>query len=84
MTNKELADKLIAQFAGYHAPVRFMVQEAAKRILRMDETLEKVKQERNAAVRDLGLLADCDVCKHKGTCVDCYGDSFEWRGVNHG
>lgn len=136
MNNKELANELIAQFAGYHAPVRFMVQEAAKRILRMDETidyartiqaegvrlkaeleslknsykqlqeindrtfqsnltmgreleevkaeLEKVKRERNAAVRDLNTVASCEVCKHGATCLDCNGSDFEWRGVNHG
>ena len=40
MNNKEFAEELITRFAGYHAPVRFMVQEAAKKILRMDETID--------------------------------------------
>ena len=48
---QQLAEKLIAQFAGYHAPVRFMVQEAAKRILQMDETIDYARTIQAEGVR---------------------------------
>lgn len=33
MTDKELAERLLRVFAGYHAPVRSLAQEAARRLI---------------------------------------------------
>lgn len=33
MTDKELAERLLRVFAGYHAPVRCLAQEAARRLI---------------------------------------------------
>lgn len=61
-------------------------------ILRLENELEAVKRERDAAVKDLTEGRDCYSCKHlgqrfAGPCVDCMSghgyeeNHYEWRGV---
>lgn len=68
---------------------------AAGRALKMEERVQQLEAERDAAVADLAHVKDCDTCKYDNACLtgkkDCFGChakscpclicQYEWRGV---
>ncbi|ANU40241.1 hypothetical protein ADH75_12985 [Flavonifractor plautii] len=55
--------------------------QAENEKLRAD--LEQVKQERDAAIRDLEMVSVCDTCAHEHapSCLGCNdAENWEWRG----
>lgn len=53
MTDKELGEKLIQVFAGYDAPVRSLVQEAARRLIDSQKTCNNCRYDENPFDEDL-------------------------------
>lgn len=74
-------------------PTRYLATEAANRLEMLSAELKKLhgkldtmKEQRNAAVRDLNLVAHCDTCMYKENesidpCEACTGDCYVWRGA---
>ncbi len=53
MTDKELGEKLIQVFAGYDAPVRSLVQEAARRLIDGQKNCDNCRYHENPFDEDL-------------------------------
>lgn len=59
-----------------------LINETADFIENLAAELEKVKRERDAAVRD--ILHGCDACKHKGACLsDDFCEECEHAGSDN-
>ena len=67
-----------------------MCQEAADALEQLQAKNGRFKRERDAAVKDLGKIKSCKVCKHcdslktliPKTCKECtHGSNWEWRGI---
>lgn len=63
------------------------LREAAKIIESLSDQLEQVTRERDAAMEDLEMLADCETCIHDDDeacehCCDCITrGNWQWRGA---
>ena len=56
-------------------------------IVRLGMELEQVKRERDAAIRDLKMVAVCDTCvhEHAPSCPGCNdAENWQWRGPEEG
>lgn len=67
-----------------------MCQEAADALEQLQAENGRFKRERDAAVKDLGKIKSCKVCKHCDSlktliskiCKECtHGSNWEWRGM---
>lgn len=67
-----------------------MCREAADALEQLQAENGRLKRERDAAVKDLGKIKSCKVCKHCDSlktliskiCKECtHGSNWEWRGM---
>lgn len=90
-------EKLIEQLNGYFEGKdlkRFVALDAATAISTLQAENEKlraeqerVKRERDAAIRDLEMVSVCDTCvhEHAPSCPGCNdAENWEWRGPEEG
>ena len=63
------------------------IEDLTREMYRRGQELEQVKRERDAAVEDLEMLADCEACIHDDdeACEHCCDvtirGNWQWRGV---
>lgn len=78
------------QLEGMLTHMNQLRDAAAGRALKMEERVQQLEAERDAAVKDLQTCAPCRVCKFRNRgkddypCCDCgfhEASNFEWRGV---
>lgn len=84
----EVAEELQKDFESHAGSVDYLcsqVRHAVNIIKRLSAQLEQVTRERDAAICDINMLCQCDVCtrmcKYDKPNPYCECADFEWRGV---
>ena len=88
---KEAQDYRAGRTLGHaFADAEDVLDEAATALEQLQAENGRFKRERDAAVKDLGKIKSCKVCKHCDSlktliskiCKECtHGSNWEWRGI---